>query len=176
MADPLLVAMVEKRARSDARAHRDNAALQVRDGLALLRSAEVGDGYLFDRARKIFSDASRMAPEWAYPWFGMALAESGKGAWLARNPANLGTRVGYGSYQAAVKLLQSTLRIEPGFTPALLRLYTLSNVLRDSVLSSQILGAHRVAIANGNPDSEVLVNLGRLERAVGDLDSASAAF
>lgn len=173
--DTIQLARIVRQERAAARRSKQDALLQIRYGFALLRLAET-DGRLFNRARDGFARAARLEPGWVYPHLGIGLAETSKGNWLAGEPANLGTRVGFGAYQAAARALLEALRLEPMFSPALHQLDQVSTVLRDSGIVREILEAHRAAVSVGSQDPDVLLNLGRLERATGDLDSASARF
>ncbi|MEO8295520.1 MAG: hypothetical protein ABI613_08405 [Gemmatimonadota bacterium] len=175
IADAGQLARIAKAAEHLARSRRSDPVPGLRHGLSLLRRAEI-EGRLFDRAREAFERADRAGHKLVYSSYGVGLAEEGKGDWLASEPANIGIRVGYGAYQAAVRAFLTTLTREADFEPALQELARLSEVLRDTATTRIILGAHQRAAARGVDATSFLLDLGRLERQAGSLDSSIAIF
>jgi hypothetical protein len=166
--------LIERKARDEVK-QREEAALELRLGLAIMRRAEVEDGRLFDRARSAFKRADQLQPEWAYPQLGIGWAERGKGDWLAQEPANLGTRVGYGAYQAAVRALLEATGRDPRLVSALMELDRLASILRDSTITRQVLEALRES-AVVSEDSRLWLALGRYERSAGSSEKAMKAL
>jgi GWxTD domain-containing protein len=150
-----------------------NAVLELRQGFALLRAAEA-NGYLYDRARDAFRRAERLEPEWVYPLLGVGLAERGKGDWLAGEPANLGIRVGYGAYETAARALLEANARDPALTRAITELDYLARLLRDTVLTGDVLEALRRAADRNEP--QILLSLARYERLTGSLQGSLDAL
>lgn len=166
------VARIVRQARLATRQSPDDAVNRLRYALAVFQQART-DGRLYDQARNAFVLATQLEPGWVYGYLGVGLSEWEKGNWLAGEPANLGTRVGYGAYQASVRALLKALELEPTYSPALLQLSQVASILRDTTIAREVLEAYRRADRGGNQDPEVLLHLGRLERAIGELDSSA---
>ena len=136
-------------------------------GLIILDRARNGNGREFDRARRIFRQAHEEAPEWAFPLYGIGLAEGGKGDWLVAEPLNLGTRIGHGAYRSAVHALIAATEKDPGLTAAIVELDRVAGQLRDTSVNTIVLAAIRRSVGRGNGDPATLLVLGRRERAAG---------
>ncbi|HWA15862.1 MAG TPA: tetratricopeptide repeat protein, partial [Gemmatimonadales bacterium] len=96
---------------------------------------------------------------------------------LAADRANLGSRVGFGKLERAVKAYQEALRIAPAHSPALHGLYEALVLLRDTTRMGTIaLPSLRAAAAAGSTDPQVYFALGRAERLMGDSSAAVQAF
>ncbi|MGE0354867.1 MAG: GWxTD domain-containing protein [Gemmatimonadales bacterium] len=164
---------------ADALAHRrtEDPVAALQSALATARYAALADGWQFTRARKAFEAVRDRHPAWPWPWYGAGLAEAGRGAWQAGTPGNLGTRVGFGAWQAAWRKLNRALELDPGFGPALLALEQTARRLRDTTLLRPTLDAFRRGAArNIEWPAELELARGRLEREAGDLDSSLAAL
>ena len=137
----------------------------LRRGFTRLRLAEAGDGWFFERAARDFSAAGALRPEWPLPWYGLALAERGRAAWLAADPVNLGSRVGYGPLAASLRAARQALAAEPGFLPALSLLSEAATALRDTqALRAEVRPALTQAWAAGVRAPELLLAMARLGR------------
>jgi GWxTD domain-containing protein len=150
--------------------HAADSTMQA--GLVILDQARHGNGRDFDRARGIFRRAHEQAPEWALPYYGIGLAEGGKGDWLVGEPLNLGTRVGHGAYRSAIKALVAATERDPALTAAIVELDRIATALRDTSVNTVVLGAVRRAVERGNGDPVTLMVLGRRERAAGETSAS----
>lgn len=122
-----------------------------------------------------FEAASRLQPDWVYAWYGRGLAKRAEGDWLAGEPLNLGTRVGFGAYEEAVRHFQRALDLEPDFLPALHALATAVTLLKDT---ARIRGVLLPALAHAPAaayDSLALLSRIRAERSFGDPRAALEA-
>jgi GWxTD domain-containing protein len=174
--DSSLLDPLSRDLRQAARRRPRDPVTALRNGLLLLRRAELADGRTFSVAREEFDRAGRLEPAWPYPRFGVGLAELGRGRWLAASPAELGNRVGYGSYQAAVRSFAATLAMDHEFEPAGPVLARLAAELRDTAIVREALSALAPLIAADSVAPEFLLSAGRLERDAGDYPAAVNAF
>ncbi len=149
----------------------------LRAGVIGLRLGELRADSDFSDALSSFGRASQNNPGRPEPWFGLALAETGRSEWEMRNPLSLGSRVGMGSLERSaadhIRALKSDLR----FVPAALALADVSLALLDTArlrVARNTLRAVTKALPLGPP--ALFLAWGRVERAAGSLDSAAVAF
>ncbi|MGE5092915.1 MAG: GWxTD domain-containing protein, partial [Bacillota bacterium] len=152
------------------------ALARLRRGFVELRLAELGNARRYDRADAAFREATRLEPEWPWPYLGRALAKYGIAEVRRAEPLELGTQVGYGALDDAVKALTDALARDPGFEPALAALGRISERFTRPDFWQRSLAAVRSADAAARANPDVLLALGRMERAAGSPDSAAAAF
>lgn len=96
---------------------------------------------------------------------------------LAADRANLGSRVGFGKLERAVKAYQQALRIAPTHAHAIRGLYEALVLLRDTTRMQTVgLTALRNAASAGSTDSYTWFALGRAERLMGDSAASVLAF
>ncbi len=113
-----------------------------------------------------FEAASQLQPDWVFSWYGRGLAKRAEGDWLAGDGLNLGTRVGFGAYEEAVRHFQRALHLEPDFAPALRELASAITLLKDT---ARIRGVLLPALAHAPAtDSTVLLSRIRAERSFGN--------
>ncbi len=149
----------------------------VRAGLIGLRLGELHADSDFSESLSSFRRASRIDPSQPEPWFGLGLAESGRSESEMRNPLNLGSRVGLRALERSAANHARALRSDPRFLPAVLALAQVELALMDTARLTTARGAlRRAAQAWIVKPPELLLALGRVERAAGLLDSAVAAF
>lgn len=149
----------------------DDSAVLVRlqRGITRLRLGEQGDGWSFGRAAGDFGDAADRRPEWPWPWYGTALAEHGRARWLAADPLNLGSRVGFGAEESALRAARRALTADPAFAPALEVLLQAAETLRDTAaMARDVVPAISTAWRAGDRSPPVVVALLRAARAAAD--------
>ena len=156
---------------------RGDPLLPLRAGLVALRAAELGADPGANAALRELRAAADRRPDWPYPWYALALAETQRSASETSDPLELGSRVGIGSLERAVAHYRHALEGDPGFVPAAVALAALTLSLRDTSL----IGASRDALRHcaaspARPSPELLLAWGRLERASEEVDSALVAF
>jgi GWxTD domain-containing protein len=155
---------------------RDSAFARVRLGLVRLRLSQLGVAADAGQAVRVLRDATERQPRWPYAWYALGLAEAQRAAWEQGDRLALGSRVGLGTLERATERQRRALETDPGFVPAAVVLADLTLRLRDTSLMLPALRALRRAAALPNASAEVLLARGRVERAAGQSDSASAAF
>ncbi len=153
------------------------AMRRMRRGWVRLRLGELGNPWTPGQAVGDFSGATQREPNWPEAWFALGEARRQEADRLAADPANLGKRVGFGRLEGALEAYQHALRLEPGYTPALHRLYDGAVALRDTTrMMDMILPALRTAASTGTRDPFVWFALGRAERLMGDPHAAVSDF
>jgi GWxTD domain-containing protein len=149
----------------------------LRAGLIGLRLGELGADPDFSEALSSFRRAANRDPRRPEPWYGLGLAEAGRSRWEMRDKLRLGSRVGLGALARSATSYSRALDGDIRFVPAALALAEVELALLDTARLSDARDALRRvagAVAPGSPD--VLLALGRVERAAGSLDSAAIAF
>ena len=149
----------------------------VRAGLIGLRLGELRADPDFSEARSSFRRAAKQDTGQPEPWFGLGLAETGRSRWEMRNKLNLGSRVGLAALTRSADSYSRALDGNPRFVPAALALVEVELALLDTARlreARDVLRRVSAAVAPGPPD--LLLALGRVERAAGSLDSAAVAF
>lgn len=137
----------------------------LRRGLIRVRLGQVGDGWSFGRATRDFAAAATRRPAWPWPWYGRALAEQGRAEWLAADPLNLGSRVGYGALEDALRSARQALAAEPDFLPALTILVDAAVTLRDTqAVRAEVRPALAGAWAAGLRTPDLVLALVRVAR------------
>ena len=176
MSDSAAVARVERGLEGTAEQSADDPVARLRRGLAAVRHGELGNEYRFSRSRREFERASELRPDWPWPLYGKALAHAAEFEDQRADSLEIGKRVGVGHLRDAVAALGAAVALDPEFTPALIELERLAWLLHEPDNWRDALRAFRAAGASRSGDPAVLLALGRLEREVGDPDSAVAAL
>jgi GWxTD domain-containing protein len=149
----------------------------VRAGLIGLRLGELGADPDFSEARSSFRRAARLSPALPEPWYGLGLSEAARSQWEMGDPLRLGNRVGLGALERASDYYARALKAHPRFLPAALALAQVTLALLDSTRLQQAYRAlHQTVRAFPVSPPELLLALGRVERAAGALDSAAIHF
>lgn len=158
-----------------ARIDRDNVDLHLRLGFISLQLGAIVGGRHWDDAGSEFEWALELEPESVLAWYGLGLAEGG----LA--PATYDSRVaaqamlGKDHVALAGRAFGRAMALEPGFTRAAVAWGELA--LRRS-LRDERAGALRAiqGLPPAMADTTALLVRGRLERRLGEYDSAAATF
>jgi GWxTD domain-containing protein len=149
----------------------------LRAGLIGLRMGELRADPDYSEALSSFRQAAKRDPGQPEPWFGLGLAEAGRSRWEMQNKLNLGSRVGLGALTRAARNYSRALDRNARFVPAALALAQVELALLDTARlweAKDVLRRVAAAVAPGPP--ELLLALGRVERAAGSLDSAATVF
>lgn len=175
--DTLALLRLEQEKIAAAKSQRDSALVHLELGFLSLRLGELGGRSHFEDAASEFEWVIDLQPAWAYPWFGLALAEQGLGDSRLSAVAGVQALLRRDKLSRSAAALQQALDVEPGFSPALVELARVALTQRFNASLDQALLALRVAAGSpaGN-ELPVLLARGRIERLVGSPDSALAAF
>lgn len=175
--DTIALLRLEQERIAAAKLQRDSALVHLELGFLALRLGELGGRSHFEDAAGEFEWVIELEPRWAYPWFGLALAEEGLGDSRLSAVAGIQALLRRDKLSRSAAALQQALDVEPAFAPALIELSRVSLTQRFNASLSQALAAHRLAA--GSPaaaEPAVLLARGRIERLVGSPDSALVAF
>jgi GWxTD domain-containing protein len=149
----------------------------LRAGLAALRLGELRADPDFGDALSSFRQATRTDPLRPEGWFGLGLAEAGRSQWEMRDRLRLGSRVGLRALERSAGNYARALEADPRFVPAALALAQVELALLDTARLRAARDALRRAARAVTPGPpELMLAVGRVERAAGSLDSANLYF
>jgi GWxTD domain-containing protein len=169
--------LVEKRLIDSAKTNRNDGVLHLRLGFLSLRLGDLGGHSHYDDAASEFQWAIDLQPSWPYAWYGMGLAEYGVGDSQVSFVTGLKTMLGKDALTRSAVAFAKSAEVDPSFARGLVDLANTALRQRVNIKLGVALEALRRAgktIAGNDP--EVLLARGRVEREVGDGDSALAAF
>ncbi|HTO72779.1 MAG TPA: hypothetical protein VMJ30_03120 [Gemmatimonadales bacterium] len=175
--DSLALLDLEKRMIAVARQNRDDPMIHLRLGFLALRIGDLSGPEHKDDAGGEFDWAAELKPEWPYPWYGIGLSEvlaDEKGISIARGFQQM---LGVDPMTRAAKAFAHSTQVDPSFVQGLVELS--STALRQRVNSKITMARaalREAAQTSSSANPEVLLYRGRVEREVGDVDSALAAF
>ncbi len=168
---------LEKRLIDQAKAERNNAMVHLRLGFLSLRLGELGGQSHYEDAASEFQWAIDLQPTWPYSWYGMGFAEYGVGDSQISFVTGIKTMLGKDALTRSAMAFAKSAEVDPSFDRGLVDLANTALRQRVNIKLGVALEALRRAAATeaaGHPD--VLLARGRVEREVGDGDSALAAF
>src|SRR5215216_4873555 len=169
--------LLEKRLIDSAKADRNNAVLHLKLGFVSLRLGEMGGHSHYDDAASEFQWAIDLQPSWPYAWYGMGLAEYGVGDSQVSFVTGLKTMLGKDALTRSAVAFAKSAEVDPSFASGLVDLA--NTALRQRVnikLGVALEALRRAGNTSAEAVPEVLLARGRVEREVGDGDSALAAF
>jgi GWxTD domain-containing protein len=169
--------VLERRMIDSAKIDRSNTLLHLKLGFLSLRLGDLGGHSHYDDAASEFQWAIDLQPQWPYPWYGMGLAEYGVGDSQISFVTGLKTMLGKDALTRSAVAFAKSAEVDPGFVRGLVDLANTALRQRVNIKLGVALEALRRAghtAAGGEP--QVLLARGRVEREVGDGDSALAAF
>jgi GWxTD domain-containing protein len=176
-ADSMGLLELEKRMIEAVKTDRNNAVGHLRLGFLSLRLGDLGGQAHYDDAASEFQWAIDLQPNWPYSWYGMGLAEYGVGDSQISFVTGLKTMLGKDALTRSAMALAKSAEVDPGFVRGLVDLA--NTALRQRVnikLGVALEALRRAASTPASADAEVLLARGRVEREVGDGDSALVAF
>ena len=168
---------LEKRLIDSTKSERNNGVLHLKLGFLSLRLGELGGHSHFDDAASEFQWAIDLQPHWPYAWYGMGLAEYGVGDSQVSFITGLKTMLGKDALTRSAVAFAKSAEVDPAFVRGLVDLA--NTALRQRVnikLGVAREALRRAASTTAGSDPQVLLARGRVEREVGDGDSALAAF
>jgi GWxTD domain-containing protein len=168
---------LEKRLIAAAKADRTNGLLHLKLGFLSLRLGDLGGHSHYDDAASEFQWAIDLQPSWPYAWYGMGLAEYGVGDSQVSFVTGLKTMLGKDALTRSAVAFAKSAEVDPAFVNGLVDLA--NTALRQRVnikLNVALEALRRAGHTSAGSDPQVLLARGRVEREVGDGDSALAAF
>jgi GWxTD domain-containing protein len=178
IADSTQLLVLERRRMSHARANRDDPLIHMEMGFIAFRLGEVtGSGRHYGDAAGEFEWAAELRPGWAYAWHWMGLAELAVGESRVIALENIRQMLGLDALSKAARAFARAVEADPSFSAALVDLATTALRQRISPRTAVAQRALRDASAtSAGRVPEVLLMRGRIERELGEHDSALAAF
>src|SRR5215204_5076885 len=168
---------IEKRLMDSAKVHRNDGVLHLKLGFLSLRLADMGGHSHYDDAASEFQWAIDLQPSWPYAWYGMGLAEYGVGDSQVSFVTGLKTMLGKDALTRSAVAFAKSAEIDPSFVRGLVDLANTALRQRVNIKLGVALDAlRRSAPTPAARDPQVLLARGRVEREVGDGDSAVVAF
>jgi GWxTD domain-containing protein len=168
---------LEKRLIDSAKTDRSNGLLHLQLGFLSLRLGDMGGHSHYDDAASEFQWAIDLQPSWPYAWYGMGLAEYGVGDSQVSFVTGLKTMFGKDALTRSAVAFAKSAEVDPSFARGLVDLA--NTALRQRVnikLGVALEALRRAGKTSAGAEPEVLLARGRVEREVGDGDSALAAF
>ena len=164
-----------------ARQDRSNAMLHLRLGFLALRMGDITEGddqrRHYDEAGGEFEWATQEQPNWPYGWYGLGFAELGVGDSELPLVGGFQTMLGRDALTRSATAFARSAEVDPGFVAGLAELSNTALKQRVNARADVALAALRRASRTPAANSpEVLLARGRIERAVGSLDSSAAAL
>lgn len=175
--DSLALLALERRTIERAKQDRNNAMLHLRLGFIALRLGDLGSRTRYDHAAGEFQWATEIEPDWPWAWYGLGIAEDKVGDSEISIVAGLQAMFGKDHLSRAAAAYARSVQVDPSFVRGLVELANTALKQRINVkidLAREALRQAAATSAGANP--EVLLYRGRVEREVGDIDSAVAAF
>jgi len=160
-----------------AKADRDNAMHHLRLGFVALRLGDVSGKTHYDDAAGEFEWATELQPQWPWGWYGLGIAEDRIGDSEVSLVQGLQAMFGKDHLSRAANAYAHSVQVDPSFVRGLVDLAATALRQRINIkidLAREALRQAALTSAAANP--EVLLYRGRVEREVGDIDSATAAF
>jgi GWxTD domain-containing protein len=177
ISDTIMLLRRERLMITEAKADRDNPIIHLRLGFLALRMGEVGDDNHYDDAASEFEWATQLKPDWPYPWYGLGLAELGVGDSQIALVSGLKTMFGKDALTISAMAFAKSAEVDPSFVHGLVELANTAMRQRVNIRLGVALDAHRrAASTEAAKHPQVLLARGRVEREVGDADSALVAF
>jgi GWxTD domain-containing protein len=161
-----------------ARIERDSALLHVKLGFLAYRLGEItGEKQHYDDAGSEFEWAAELEPEWPYAWYGLGLAELSMGEHSFIALENIRQVLGLDYLSKAAQAFGRAARADPAFADAVVDLAETAMRQRIRPRMELALEAVREAARTEAADVPALqLARGRVERAMGEGDSALVAF
>lgn len=176
-ADSIGLLALERRMIEAAKLDRSNAVAHLKLGFLSLRLGDLGGQAHYDDAASEFQWAIDLQPTWPYAWYGMGLAEYGVGDSQVSFVTGLKTMLGKDALTRSAMAFAKSAEVDPSFIHGLVDLSNTALRQRVNIKLGVALDAlRRSATTPAAHDPEVLLARGRVEREVGDGDSALAAF
>lgn len=168
---------LEKRMIEAAKADRNNAMMHLKLGFLSLRLGDLGGQSHYDDAASEFQWAIDLQPSWPYGYYGMGFAEYGVGDSQVSFVTGLRTMLGKDALTRSAVAFAKSAEVDPSFAIGLVDLANTALRQRVNIKLGVALDAlRRAASTSAAREPEVLLARGRVEREVGDGDSALVAF
>ncbi len=176
-ADSTELLAIEQELIDYARVNRDDALAHLKLGFVSLALGDMGAQTHYDDAASEFQWASELKPSWPYSWYGLGLAEQGVGDSQISIIKGLKTMLGKDALTRSAMAFAKSAEVDPSFDAGLVHLAR--TALRQRINIKLDLALEALRAADTMPAGRqpmVLLYRGRVEREIGDLQLAEAAF
>ncbi|HKU62821.1 MAG TPA: GWxTD domain-containing protein [Gemmatimonadales bacterium] len=168
---------LEQRMIAKTKVDRNNALSHLKLGFLSLRIGELGGQSHYEDAASEFQWAIDLKPDWPYSWYGMGLAEYGIGDSQVSFVTGIKTMLGKDALTRSAVAFAKSAQVDPAFDRGLVELANTALRQRVNIKLNVALDAlRRSATTPSARHTDVLLARGRVEREVGDGDSALVAF
>jgi GWxTD domain-containing protein len=168
---------LERRMIEGTKADRSNALNHLKLGFLSLRLGDLGGQAHYDDAASEFQWAIDLQPTWPYSWYGMGLAEYSVGDSQVSFVTGIKTMLGKDALTRSAMAFAKSAEVDPSFVRGLVDLSNTALRQRVNIKLGVALDAlRRASGTTAGSEPAVLLARGRVEREVGDGDSALAAF
>jgi GWxTD domain-containing protein len=168
---------LEKRMIEQAKADRGNALVHLKLGFLSLRLGDLGGQSHYEDAASEFQWAIDLKPDWPYSHYGMGFAEYGIGDSQISFVTGIKTMLGKDALTRSAMAFAKSAEVDPAFDKGLVDLSNIALRQRVNIkLDVALQALRRAAPTEAATHPPVLLARGRVEREVGDGDSALAAF
>ncbi len=176
--DSAALLRLERQKVAVARASRDSALLHLELGFLNYRIGEVtGTRRRFEDAASEFQWAADLQPRWPWAWYGLGLAELAVGEEDALILQNIREVLGVDFLSRAATAFARAVEADPSFSQGLVELA--NTAMRQRIAPRLVVARQALRLASGTTagrEPTVMLLRGRIERRLGDHDSALAAF
>ena len=160
-----------------AKVNRDDPLIHIRLGFIAYRLGEIANqGQHYDDAAGEFEWAAELKPDWPYPWFGLGRSELAIGAHTAIAVENLKQALHLDHLSKAIAAYTKAAAADPTFAQPVIELVDVALRQRVRAETDVALKVARLASASGHANPAFQMARGRIEREVGEGDSARVAF
>ncbi|HET7039079.1 MAG TPA: GWxTD domain-containing protein [Gemmatimonadales bacterium] len=176
-ADSTALLARERAGMDRARQDRDNAFLHLELGFMAYRLGEVTGGRRhYDDAAGEFEWATELEPDWPYAWYGLGISELALGEHGVIAVENLRQALGRDFLSKAAAAFARAAEADPAFVSAVIDLAETARRQRIHPRLQVAQRALRAAAATPGAPPALHLARGRVERDLGEGDSALAAF
>ncbi len=175
--DSAALVALEQRLILVAKADRNNPMHHLRLGFLAVRLGDLGSRSRYDDGAGEFEWATDLAPTWPWAWYGLGIAEDRVGDSEVSLVQGLQAMFGKDHLTRAANAYARSVQADPSFVDGLVELAATTLRQRINVKTNIAREALRqAALTSAGLNPEVLLYRGRVEREVGDIDSALVAF
>ena len=168
---------LERRLMDQAKADRNNAMAHLRLGFLSLRLGDLGGQSHYEDAASEFQWAIDLQPTWPYGYYGMGFAEYGVGDSQISFVTGIKTMLGKDALTRSAMAFAKSAEVDPAFDQGLVDLANTALRQRVNIKLGVALDALRKSASTpAASHPPVMLARGRVEREVGDGDSALVAF
>jgi len=160
-----------------AKVNRDDPLIHIRLGFIAYRLGEIANqSQHYDDAAGEFEWASELKPGWPYPWFGLGRSELAIGAHTAIAVENLKQALHLDHLSKAIAAYTKAAEADPTFAQPVIELVDVALRQRVRAETDVAVKVARLASASAHGNPAFQMERGRIEREVGEGDSARVAF